>query len=319
VFLGIERFLAGAWDDAIAELEAALELADETGERYSLALGHSVSSLIALHRGDLRRAEEAAARATGELSETGLRYRAHWARWAEALLLEASGATAKASAALADVWDRCARSGLAIEYPALGPDLVRLALAVDDQARARQVATAVADLSASNQVPWLTGTALRCQGLLERDPEILLAAVNAVARGSRPLELGLACEDAGAALAGTGRADTGVPLLERALGIYERLEAARDLDRTQARLRGLGVRHGRRGRRSRPQLGWESLTPTEERVVDLVAEGLTNPQIGERLYVSPRTVQTHLAHIFAKLGVSTRAQLGAQAAHQQAR
>jgi hypothetical protein len=167
---------------------------------------------------------------------------------------------------------------LAIEYPALGPDLVRLALAVGDRARARQVATAVADLAASNEVPWLTGTALRCQGLLESDPETLLAAVNALAQSSRPLELGLACEDAGAALAGRGRVDAGVPLLERALGIYERLEAARDLDRTQARLRGLGIRHGRRGRRTRPQLGWQSLTPTEERVVDLVAEGLTNPQ-----------------------------------------
>ncbi|HJU00310.1 MAG TPA: LuxR C-terminal-related transcriptional regulator, partial [Actinomycetes bacterium] len=319
VFLGIERFLAGAWDDAIAELEAALALAQETGERYSLVLGHSVSSLIALHRSDLRRAGEAAALATGELSETGLRYRAHWALWAEALHLEAGGATARASAVLADVWDQCARAGLAIEYPALGPDLVRLALAVGDQERARQVATAVADLAAGNKVPWLTGTALRCQGLLERDPEILLAAVDAMAKASRPLELGLACEDAGAALTGRGRVEAGVPLLERALGIYERLEAARDLDRTQARLRGLGIRHGRRGRRARPQLGWESLTPTEERVVDLVAEGLTNPQIGERLYVSPRTVQTHLAHVFAKLGVSTRAQLAAQAAHQQAR
>ena len=319
VFLGIERFLAGAWDDAIAELEAALELAEETGERYSLALGHSVTSLIALHRSDLRRAEEAAARAAGELAESGLRYRAHWALWAEALLLEAGGETAKASAALADVWDRCARSGLAIEYPPLGPDLVRLALAVGDPARARQVAAAVADLAAGNEVPWLTGTALRCRGLLEGDPELLLAAVDALAQGSRPLELALACEDAGAALAGTGRVDAGVPLLERALGMYERLEAARDLDRTQARLRGLGVRHGRRGRRARPQLGWESLTPTEQRVVDLVAEGLTNRQIGERLYVSPRTVQTHLAHIFAKLGVSTRAQLAAQVAHQQAR
>jgi DNA-binding NarL/FixJ family response regulator len=53
--------------------------------------------------------------------------------------------------------------------------------------------------------------------------------------------------------------------------------------------------------------------------VDLVVEGLTNPQIGERLYVSPRTVQTHLAHIFAKLGISTRTQLAAQATHKQAR
>jgi DNA-binding CsgD family transcriptional regulator len=42
-------------------------------------------------------------------------------------------------------------------------------------------------------------------------------------------------------------------------------------------------------------------------------------QIGERLYVSPRTVQTHLAHVFAKLGISTRTQLAAKAAHQQAR
>jgi hypothetical protein len=213
-----ERFLAGSWDDAIAELEAAMDLAAETGERYSLALGHSVTSLIALHRGDLRRAEEAAARAAGELADTGARYRAHWAHWAGALLLEANGATAEATATLGDVWDQCARSGLAIEYPALGPDLVRLALTVGDQARARQVATAVADLAASNEVPWLTGTALRCQGLLESDPEILLAAVEAIAQGSRPLELGLACEDAGAALAGTGRVDAGLPLLERALG-----------------------------------------------------------------------------------------------------
>jgi DNA-binding NarL/FixJ family response regulator len=53
--------------------------------------------------------------------------------------------------------------------------------------------------------------------------------------------------------------------------------------------------------------------------VELVAEGLTNPQIGERLYVSRRTVKTHLAHVFAKLGVSSRTQLAAQAARRQAR
>jgi DNA-binding CsgD family transcriptional regulator len=116
-----------------------------------------------------------------------------------------------------------------------------------------------------------------------------------------------------------GNPDTAVPLLDRALGIYERLDAARDRDRTQARLRGLGVRHGRRGTRRRPQIGWESLTPTEHTVVELVAEGLSNPQIGERLYVSRRTVQTHLAHVFAKLGISSRAQLAAQATRRQAR
>jgi DNA-binding NarL/FixJ family response regulator len=49
-------------------------------------------------------------------------------------------------------------------------------------------------------------------------------------------------------------------------------------------------------------------------VVDLVAEGLTNPQIGERPFLSRRTVQTHVAHVFAKVEVSSRAQLAALAA-----
>ena len=67
-----------------------------------------------------------------------------------------------------------------------------------------------------------------------------------------------------------------------------------------------------RGERRRPSTGWASLTPAERPVAALVARGLTNPQIGEQLFISRRTVQTHLAHIFAKLGVSTRAELAAE-------
>jgi DNA-binding CsgD family transcriptional regulator len=52
-------------------------------------------------------------------------------------------------------------------------------------------------------------------------------------------------------------------------------------------------------------------------VVDLVIDGLTNPQIGERLYISRRTVQTHLAHVFTKLGISSRTQLAAEATRRQ--
>ena len=52
---------------------------------------------------------------------------------------------------------------------------------------------------------------------------------------------------------------------------------------------------------------------------DLVAEGLSNPQIGERLYISRRTVQTHVLHIFMKLGVSSRAQLAAEVTRQPSR
>jgi DNA-binding CsgD family transcriptional regulator len=68
-----------------------------------------------------------------------------------------------------------------------------------------------------------------------------------------------------------------------------------------------------RGQRRRPTSGWSSLTPTEISVVELVAEGLTNPQIAERLFISRATVKTHLIHIFNKLGVNTRSQLAADA------
>ncbi|MDT5094406.1 MAG: hypothetical protein QOH60_3769, partial [Mycobacterium sp.] len=69
-----------------------------------------------------------------------------------------------------------------------------------------------------------------------------------------------------------------------------------------------------RGERKRPSSGWESLTPAERDVVKLVAEGLTNKEVAAQLFISPRTVQSHLAHVFAKLGVSTRTQLAQTAA-----
>jgi predicted ATPase/class 3 adenylate cyclase/DNA-binding CsgD family transcriptional regulator len=69
-----------------------------------------------------------------------------------------------------------------------------------------------------------------------------------------------------------------------------------------------------RGQRKRPSSGWESLTPTERDVVRLVSEGLANNEIATRLFVSPRTVQTHLTHVYAKLGLASRVQLVHEAA-----
>jgi predicted ATPase/class 3 adenylate cyclase/DNA-binding CsgD family transcriptional regulator len=68
-----------------------------------------------------------------------------------------------------------------------------------------------------------------------------------------------------------------------------------------------------RGERKRPSAGWASLTPTELDVARLVAEGLTNKQIAERLFVAPSTIKVHVSHIFGKLGLSTRSELAAQA------
>jgi DNA-binding CsgD family transcriptional regulator len=86
-----------------------------------------------------------------------------------------------------------------------------------------------------------------------------------------------------------------------AAGAYE------DYSRTAA----LGFTKRRRTRL--PRTGWASLTPTEVRVVDCVAKGMSNPATADKLFVSRRTIETHVAHVFDKLGFSSRAQLAAEA------
>ena len=68
-----------------------------------------------------------------------------------------------------------------------------------------------------------------------------------------------------------------------------------------------------RGQRKRPTSGWASLTPAELDVVRLVSQGLGNNDIATRLFVSPRTVQSHLTHVYAKLGLTSRIQLAQEA------
>ena len=107
-------------------------------------------------------------------------------------------------------------------------------------------------------------------------------------------------------------------LLDPALAIFERLDVGRQVARTEASLRNLGVRRGRRGARNRPRLGWE---PHPERAQrrGTCRRRLSKPQIGERLYVSRQTVQTHLVHVFAKLDISSRAQIAGEAARREER
>ena len=76
----------------------------------------------------------------------------------------------------------------------------------------------------------------------------------------------------------------------------------------------IGYAQRGRGQRKRPSSGWASLTPTELEVVRLVSAGLANNDIATQLFVSPRTVQTHLNHVYTKLGLSSRVQLAQEAA-----
>ena len=145
-----------------------------------------------------------------------------------------------------------------LEYRVLGAILVRLALAADDRQHASRVSRAVGRLAEQNDVPSLTGTALRCKGLVDDDADLLADASEMFAARTRPLERALACEDAGASFTRQGDAVRAAPLLEQAVESYRRLGATRDLLRAEAMLRAAGVRHGRRGPRNRPQLAGEA-------------------------------------------------------------
>lgn len=308
--LGALRFITGEWDDAVAELEAAIQAGEEQ-QQGALILPRSLLALIAIHRNQLVAAEEALALAEREFAETDSAYGVDVMTWARALLLEVRG-EARALSVLEAAW-----ASPVLRRPPqlvrLAPDLVRLAVGGGRRELGQAVVEAVDQAAGATSVATWRAAALWCRGLLEGDADGLAEVVNAYRQVPRPIERARASEDAAAALSRAGRREEAVALLGEAVGVYERVGASMDLVRGEAGLRGLGVRRGRRGARRRPSRGWESLTPTEVEVVRLVTQGLTNVEIGRRLFISRRTVETHLSHIFGKLGVSSRVQLTAHA------
>ena len=315
MYLGARSFLTGDWDDAIAEAQAGLSFLDDMEfTPFAAALfPRGLIAAIALFRGDAEAARFALARAEEELARSGPQVGVDAMLWAKATLLEAEGDPAQARSVLDGVWSSYGRAGYHHAHRWLAPDLVRLTLDAGDADRAGSIVADLEDLATRAGVHTVEGVALRCRGLLENDPRLLVASVEAYRRGPRPFERALACEDAAIAVGRDGRIDEARSLLEEALEVYEKVGATRAIDRAEAGARASGVRRGRRGPRRRPALGWESLTPTELRVVELVAQGLTNRATGEQMFISARTVETHVAHLFAKLQVSNRAALAATA------
>ena len=107
--------------------------------------------------------------------------------------------------------------------------------------------------------------------------------------------------------------DTAVATVRDALG-EKVFDAARAEGAALSTAEAIAYAQRGRGERKRPTTGWESLTPTERDVARLVGQGLGNKDIATRLFISPRTVQTHLTHIYNKLGLSSRVQLAQEVA-----
>jgi ATP/maltotriose-dependent transcriptional regulator MalT len=309
------RLNLGDWDDAVAEAQAGLDLVGDIELHVGDVLAHGVCAHVALHRGDLAAAQAAIDEAERRLVAGPVEIGFELIGWLAALLLQARGRPAHALARLCETWDLIAPVRyLQPTTRAMAPDLVRLAMSGGDLQRAASVTEELERSAERTATATARGLALRCRGLLDGDVGALTEAVVTHRQTHRPFLLAAACEDAGTALGRAGKIHDAALLLREAAAGYEQLDATWDAARVQSALRKLGASPRRRATR-RPSFGWESLTPTELRIVELVVEGLTNPQIAERLYVSRRTVATHLEHVFQKLGHANRVELATEAAH----
>jgi DNA-binding NarL/FixJ family response regulator len=148
-----------------------------------------------------------------------------------------------------------------------------------------------------------------CRGLVEGDARYVLEAADQLRGCGWLVSLADALEDAAVLLAAHGDLDRARAAQAEASALYEQFGAEWDLRRMDGRLRPYGIRRGQRGARNRPRSGWNALTPTEQRVAHLVAEGMSNPEIAEELVMSRRTVQTHVSSILTKLDAHSRAEI----------
>jgi DNA-binding CsgD family transcriptional regulator/DNA-binding Lrp family transcriptional regulator len=265
---------------------------------------------LALHTGDGR-----LVRQTGEIARTMLNestpgVRRH-AAWLLSLQATAGGDSRQAYKWLCAMGDSDRSHVLSRLWPDFADEaqMVRMSVAVGDRELAEStVAVAHRRAQLCSGVPSLAAIAAHATGVLDGDIDKLSEAVSLFRRSPRSLALAAALEDLGLAHQRQGTADSAVDALSQALVLFARARATQDAARLRSRLRALGIRR-RVATAEKPVTGWAAMTTSELAVADLVANGLTNREIAERLFVSPHTVNTHLRHVFAKLAVNSRVDL----------
>jgi DNA-binding CsgD family transcriptional regulator len=300
----------GRLTEALAVLEGRYALEDGTHAAAVLdAAGIVALGRLAIHTGGTRQTRRLADIAEVMLERGTPAVRRH-AGWLLALFAMAEGEAEAARGWLRAPTEPDGRAilprfplDIADEVP-----LARIALAThDDELAQLALSNSRRRAELNPRVASIAATAVHVRGLVARSTTDLRKAVDLFERTPRRLELAAAVEDLGVELIATDR-EAAIDALGRALALYTELGATWDARRVRSRLRELGVR--RRLVAAEPATdGWEALTTSELTVARLVAEGLTNREVAERLYVSPHTVNSHLRHVFAKLGINSRVEL----------
>ncbi len=301
----------GDWDDALAEVDAGLLAADEVDLGLGVFWPYGVGTLIAVARGQREAAQQWLVRSRTLLGTRSLG--AEWLGFATAAQAEADGDDERAAAVLEHIANRVLDANVPTLLLNVGADTVRLAIATHRTGTAERVVAALHALTTRTSSPVARAVADWSAGLARADPHAIASASDLLADCRRIPDATKACHDAAVVAARNGDESEARRHAKEAFAGYDALGADQLHLRLRSELRTDGLVLRPRRTPPRPAQGWASLTPSESTIVQLVSEGLTNTEIGERLYVSRRTVESHLGRVYAKLDLSTRAQLVAAA------
>jgi DNA-binding CsgD family transcriptional regulator len=308
---GRQLLQMGRLADAAAALEGQLPV-DVAPRIVSVLDAAGVVALgrVAIHMGDPGLSRQAHQIAEVMLGQSAPSVRRH-AAWLLALQEMAGGDATRAHEWLGALGQE-ERLSVVPLFPMDVADearLIHIALAAQDEELADRAAKAAQCRAQLNpRIRSIAAAAAHAKGLLEHDRKQLAEAVALFEDGPRPLAYAAALEDLGVATVDGGDTEKAAEVLGRALELYAQAGAAWDAGRVRGRLRALGVRR-RLVTVQRPGRGWAAMTDSELAVARLVAEGLTNREVAERLFVSQHTVSGHLRHVFAKLDVNSRVEL----------
>jgi DNA-binding CsgD family transcriptional regulator/tetratricopeptide (TPR) repeat protein len=311
------HFLDGALSDAQADAEAALRVSVGAGFKTPLMSWLGAAALAMASRGE---AEAALALVDLHLAKLG-----RLAGLPGAAALIGRGVALQTLSRHGEACEdfRAAAARLRwipwVNPEGLGwrPGLVRSLLALGESEEARSVAAECLQLAERAGGRRGIGVALRVNGLavggedaieeLRRSAELLAGTRARLQHAESLIELGAALRRA------NHRKEAREPLTE-GLEIAHRCGAAVLEQRARTELAAAGARP-----RNAVRSGVEALTPSELRVAQMAAEGKTNPEIAQILVVSPKTIETHLRHVFQKLDVARRTELGGVLAQSQRR
>ena len=270
---------------------------------------HGIAAVICFHRGDTSAAQQHLAAAAPHAEQIGNRVVGTLAL-ARSEALEHDGELTEALDVLTGFADHAEEVD---EVEDLLADGVRLATTLGDTAAAQTLAEQAAALADDTEIPHRQATAWHCRGLVDHDPACCSGprTVTTTPAGRCPARKHLRPRRGPWWIAGDRTPARAA--FSRAVDLYASLGATRDVARLQARFRAHGIRRAPRVKHRRARRGWDSLTPAEAKIAALVAQGMTNPQIAARLFLSRRTVATHVSHILGKLDVRSRIDIAREA------